>query len=179
MMPNPASSTALVSNAVPYDIDKNVRRHLEFMQRTLDLLTHVVAPVSQTTATTLRDAQDGEKGWTVVEVLCHLRDFDSIFRARVEMMRDQENPTLPAYDHEQLAHDGQYNSQLLTDVLAELRHSRQATIAVFAQLSNEQWSRAGIHPERGHFTMVDAAMQVGMHEVIHLEQITRILFQNE
>jgi hypothetical protein len=149
------------------------------MQQTLDILTHVLAPVSQATATTLRDAHDGDKGWTVVEVLCHLRDFDNIFRARAEMMRDQENPTFPVYDHEKLANEGDYNSHLLTDVLAELTRSRQATIAVFKQLNNEQWARAGIHPERGHFTMVDAAMQVGMHEVIHLEQITRILFQNE
>lgn len=35
--------------------------------------------------------------------------------------------------------------------------------------------RAGIHPKRGHFTMTDAVIQVGHHDCMHLEQITRIL----
>lgn len=178
-MSDPTSRSVVSSNPVGYDIGKNRHRHLQFIQQTLDTLRHVLAPVSQTNATTLRDRSDGDKGWTVVEVLCHLRDFDRVFRSRAEMMRDQEYPTLPAYDHEQMAREGNYNSQQLTTVLAELTRSRQETIALFEQLNDEQWARAGVHPERGHFTMVDAALQVGMHDVIHIEQITRILFQNE
>jgi hypothetical protein len=178
-MTNSAVTAPQFTNPVSYDIGKNRRRHLQFIQQTLDILTHVLASVSQATATTLRDGHDGDKGWTVLEVLCHLRDFDAIFRARAEMMRDQEYPTLPAYDHEALAINRSYNRQQLVHVIDELAHSRRATIAFFEQLNDEQWARAGVHPERGHFTMVDAALQVGLHEVIHIEQITRILYQNE
>ena len=38
-------------------------------------------------------------------------------------------------------------------------------------------ARAAIHPERDSFTMTDAAMQVGLHDLDHLEQITRALAQ--
>lgn len=172
-------SDSTVSQTLRFDVGKLHRRHLQLMQNTLDILTHVVAPVGQETASTLRDRRDGPKGWSVVEVLCHLRDYDNIFRMRGEMMRDQEYPSLPYYDHEVLAVERVYNSQQLGKVMEELTQSRKATIAFFTQLQDAEWDRAGIHPERGHFTMTDAVVQVGTHDAIHIEQITRILFQNE
>jgi len=56
-----------------------------------------------------------------------------------------------------------------------LRASRARFIAFFQSLSGEQWARAGIHPEKGDFTMTDALMQVSSHDLVHLEQIARIL----
>ena len=51
------------------------------------------------------------------------------------------------------------------------------TRAFFADLTSEQWDRAGVHPEYGHFTMTNAVMQVGVHESVHIEQIAKILAQ--
>ena len=67
------------------------------MAMTARTLGHLLAPVSQEQATTLRD---GPEGWTTVEVVCHLRDFDGFFRGRAEMILAEETPNLPAYDHE-------------------------------------------------------------------------------
>ena len=50
-------------------------------------------------------------------------------------------------------------------------------IDTFKALTPEQWERTGIHPERGLFTMTDAALQVVSHDCDHTEQITRILLQ--
>ncbi len=177
--PTVATMHPAASNLVSYDIGKNRRRHLNFMQQTHDTIIHLLAPVSQERATTVRDARDGDKGWTALEVLCHLRDFDNIFRMRAKIMRYQEYPNLPFYDHEKLAQDGNYNGQELSRVMAEFTRSRQYTIAFFEQLSDDLWQRAGVHTERGHFTMVDAALQVGMHDVTHIEQLSRILYHNE
>lgn len=162
-----------------YDLGKNRARLLQFMQQTHDTLRHVLAPVSQVTATTLRDARDGDKGWTVLEVLCHLRDFDNLFRDRAKLISTQQSPMLPRLDHEQLAREGNYNGQDLATVSEEFTHARQQTIRFFAELPDELWPYAGLHPERGHFTMLDAALQIGTHDTIHIEQITRILYHNE
>jgi hypothetical protein len=90
-------------------------------------------------------------------------------------MLDEDYPALPAYDHNAMAIDLNYNGQPLLTVYEALQQSRQQTINFFRELNDDQWARSGIHPERGHFTMTDAVMQVGIHEVNHTEQITRII----
>jgi len=91
------------------------------------------------------------------------------------MMIEQDTPHLPAYDHEAIAVAARYNEQDLHTVLAEFLRSRRETHAFFSGLTDEQRERAGIHPGRGHFTTTDAALQVGHHHTIHLEQIAKIL----
>lgn len=177
MTTQPAPDQALSGN-ITYDIAKNRGRILQFMQQTHDTLRHILFGISQERATTLRDAHDGDKGWTVLEVLCHLCDYDNIFRKRAQLMAAQKYPTLPAPDHIKMVEEGNYNGQELAQVIEEFSHSRRQTIAFFAELSDDHWQRAGLHPERGHFTMLDAALQIGLHDTIHLEQITRILFDN-
>lgn len=144
------------------------------MQQTVKTISHILTTVSQETATTLRD---GPGGWTILEVLCHVRDFDIFFYERAVMMLNQEHPTLPAYDHEQIAIDQRYNEQDLRRALADLLASRARFVALFQGLTTAQWERTGIHPERDHFGLTDAAIQVGHHDVVHIEQITRILIE--
>ena len=152
------------------------KRHIALMKTTCETIGNVLKHVDQQQATTLRDGPDG---WTVLEVLGHLRDFDGFFRGRAVMMLEQENPELPAYDHEALAIENNYNGQRLDTVYAEFVQSRGQTADFFKSLTDEQWQRVGVHPERGHFTMVDAVMQVGLHDANHLEQITRILARGQ
>ena len=153
----------------------NIRqRHTYLMKRNIEVIEHVLANVSQAQATTYRD---GDEGWTTLEVLCHLRDFDEIFLSRARMMLEQDYPQLPAYDHEAMAIEDAYNDQDLAEVLASFQASRRESIAFFRNLSDDEWARSGVHPEKGHFTMTDAVMQVGIHDVTHLEQMTRILFK--
>jgi hypothetical protein len=111
----------------------------------------------------------------VTEVVCHLRDFDGIFLNRARRIVAEVEPALGRYDHERMAVEGRYNAQDLRAVLADLRRSRAEFVAFFQALDTDAWNRAGIHPERGRFTLDDALMQVGLHDALHLEQITRIL----
>ena len=157
------------------DVARTRTNHIRLMCDTLTILEYILTDVSQTTATTRRDPNDGDKGWTVTEVVCHLRDFDGIFLNRARRIVAETEPALGRYDHERMAVEGRYNEQDLGAVLADLRHSRAEFAAFFQGLDAEAWNRAGVHPERGRFTLDDALMQVGLHDALHLEQITRIL----
>jgi len=150
------------------------KRHIRLMRLTCKTLGNVLTHVTQTTATSLRDGPDG---WTTVEVVCHLRDFDGFFLGRAQMMLDGSYPTLPAYDHERLAVECAYNKQDLHHAYAELATSREKFAQFFEGLTEAEWALAGVHPENGHWTMTDALMQVASHDTTHLEQITRILTQ--
>ena len=164
-----------VLSAEPNRIDHKVRRaHIRLMRYNVATLGHIVSQLSQGDATTFRDSGDG---WTVLEVLCHIRDFDGFFRQRVDMMLNQEHPTLPAFDHDQIAIDNDYNSQDLATVMQELSASRAEFVSQFYELDEtpEKWLRSGVHPEAGDWTILDSLIQVGHHDANHIEQITRIL----
>lgn len=150
------------------------QRYLTLMQNTVATLGHILKGVTPQEVTTLRD---GPNGWTTLEVVCHLRDYDEVFYQRAILTLEQDNPILPAYDQDALAVDRAYNQQDLAQVYAELTASRQRLVALFSELTAEQWERVGLHPHYGPFTLATAALHVGWHDAVHLEQITRILTQ--
>ncbi|MCA9913911.1 MAG: DinB family protein [Anaerolineae bacterium] len=138
------------------------------------ILEHLLHDVSPEKANSLRDGVDG---WNTVEILCHLRDFDAIFRERAQRILAEDEPSLVPVDHEALVIENQYATQQLETALAQLRTSRDATLAVFESVAEDAWERVGIHPERGRFSLEDALLQVVTHDADHTEQITRVLAQ--
>lgn len=151
-------------------------RQISAMRLTCEILGHILANVSDADARALRDGPDG---WSVIEVLCHLRDFDEIFHRRALKMLELDQPQLPAYDHEAMAIERDYQSQSVADAYGAFKKSRERFLEFFEELSAGQWTRGGVHPERGSFSMTDALMQVSAHDLDHLEQITRVLSKVE
>ena len=159
-------------SATETSLEEVRKRQIAMMRLSCDTLGHVIAGLSAEQARSLRD---GDDGWSIVEIVCHLRDFDEIFYRRALMMLNEDEPRLPAYDHEAMAIELNYQQDDLDAAYQALRASRQRFIDFFAALGPAQWQRGGTHPERDSFSMTDAAMQVGMHDLDHLEQITRVL----
>ena len=153
-------------------MDQVRERQIAMMGLTCATLGHIVQRISAEQA---RELRDGADGWSIIEIVCHLRDFDDIFYRRAVMMLENDHPQLPAYDHEAMAIDGGYQEENLQEAYAALKASRQRFTQFFESLTAQQWRRTGIHPERLSFNMTDAAMQVGLHDLDHLEQITRVL----
>ena len=58
-------------------------RHISAMRLSIAVLDHILAGVPDEKARRLRDGADG---WSVIEILCHLRDFDEIFYRRAQKM---------------------------------------------------------------------------------------------
>ncbi len=149
-------------------------RHIGTMRLTCRILDNILAEVTEAQA---HDLRDGPDGWSIIEIVCHLRDFDGIFRSRAQMMLREDYPRLPAFDHEAMAVERSYQQEELAAALQKLKESRAVFIAFFESLDVTGWDRSGVHPERDSFTMTDAVIQVGLHDLDHLEQITRVLAQ--
>src|SRR5690242_10035950 len=92
------------------------KRQLVLMSRTIDVLGNILQGVTQEEAATLRDESDG---WTILEALGHLQEFDGYFQARAIMIRDQDNPQLPGYDEAELAQEHEYNARDLRQTFEE------------------------------------------------------------
>ena len=147
-------------------------RQIAAMRLTCKILGHILRDITDERARALRD---GPAGWSVMEIVCHLRDFDEVFHSRAIMMLEQDQPQLPAYDHEAMALARDYQSQSLEEAYGALNASRANFARFFETLTPEQWARGGVHPERDSFSMTDALMQVSAHDLDHLEQLTRVL----
>ena len=161
--------------AQPSKLERKVQRsHLALMQKTFDTVAHVAAETSQEAAMSYRDGGDG---WTTLEVIGHLHDADKIFGARVRAILENEGAPLMAFDHEGLVEKNRYNDRELADLMNDFRASRQALVALFESFGNsaEIYTRAGTHPEYGAWAIMDSLIQVGHHDVTHLEQLTKIL----
>jgi hypothetical protein len=122
-----------------------------------------------------RAARGGDEGWSVVEVLCHLRDAEEEALARMRAMRDQAAPFLAAYDQERWAEERHYAQARLDDALAAFLDLRARHAAELAQLAPEQWKRTGQHEEQGQITISDHTLHIVSHDAIHLAQIARQL----
>lgn len=150
----------------------NPSKALRTMRKTPTILTTLLHGVPQAQAETWRDGADG---WSVLYIICHLRDIETLFMQRVEDMLAQPHPTFAVISNDQLIQQHNYGQQEMRHALAEYQTHRQAFLALLEPLTDEQWQRTGMHPEQGPATVLDIAVNTGLHDVDHLEQIVRCM----
>jgi hypothetical protein len=122
-----------------------------------------------------RSARGGDEDWSIVEVMCHLRDAEERALERTEAMRDTDDPFLPGYDQAQWARERDYASADLRDALAAFGRFRSRHVAALAALSPDAWQRTGRHEEQGQITIEAQALHMAAHDAIHAAQIARQL----
>jgi len=132
------------------------------------LLRHYSPERSATTS-------DGDEDWSVVEVICHLRDSEASSLHRTRSMRDQTYPKLTARDPAKLAIELNYASTLLDSALSAFLKFRADHIQELTSLRAEQWERIGEHPSAGTITIIEMIAHLVAHDSIHLAQIARQL----
>jgi len=120
-------------------------------------------------------AKGGDEGWSVVEVLCHLRDAEECALLRVEQIRDHDNPVIEAYDQDQWARDRHYAEGKLSEAWNGFLHFRARHITALAALAPEAWERSGHHTEVGLITILNHTQHIAAHDAIHAAQIARQL----
>jgi uncharacterized damage-inducible protein DinB len=145
---------------------------IEQLQKNIKIIGRVVRGVTQQDASTYRD--NGE-GWTVLEVMCHLRDFEQLFLDRACMTVEQDTPDLPFPNPNEVAAQGNYMAQNLEAAYAEWVHRRESQLAYFASLKEDAWERTATHPVRGSVSLTDQMMLTVWHDNNHLEQMTKII----
>ena len=67
---------------------------LEGLEQSAQTLAHILADVSA--GRRRKRFRDGADGWSVLEILCHLRDYQAIFAERIRRILEEELPTFTA-----------------------------------------------------------------------------------
>ena len=122
-----------------------------------------------------RNARGGDEGWSVVEVLCHLRDAEERALERTRAMLREDRPHLPAYDQEAWAGERNYQGDEPAGALAAYARFRWDHIAELERGTPGGWAREGLHEEQGAVTVQSHAIHMAAHDAVHAAQIGRQL----
>ncbi len=147
------------------------------LEKSARILDHVLADVTQDVARTIRD---GPEGWSVLEIICHLRDYQAIFVERIARILDEDHPSFVAYDEAArlaMVVDNDYAGQDLRHVFADYRATRRQLVDRLRSLSADQWTRVGSFAPDDPVDIWMVAAHTLLHDGIHTEQIARILRQ--
>jgi len=147
-------------------------RFIRTMKKTPVLLDSLLNGVTQERALA---ARDGDDGWNVVEIVCHLRDFEEVFFLRARRIVEEDRPVLEPFDHERMAIERRYSQEDLSAAYDAYVQQREAFLEWLKARDEADWQRVGVHPEAGEYTLLEQAMQAPLHDVDHLEQIARVL----
>ena len=147
--------------------------HIQQLEHAIPIYTHVLGAISPTTASTVRDGGDG---WTILQIMGHLRDFERIFIERAMLTLNADNPPLPFPDPDQMAASKNDNATTLQDVLGAWSAARLTLIDFYKAIDDEAtWERPAAHPTRGAFTLHDQLFLTVWHDSNHLKQIANML----
>ena len=115
------------------------------------------------------------KNWAK-EIVCHLRDTEEVFAARVEQVRVMDvDPRWGDSNADRMAEERQYQKNDVEEALGAFRRRRAETLELFAGLARAVWEKGGIHPVRGRFTIDQVLSIMAWHDDNHLDQLARAL----
>ena len=138
-----------------------------YMRQVPDLIDGVIEGLSDDEVRRRPSPDD----WSVLEVCCHLRDDAEIEGVRVRRLVEEDEPTLVPYDQEALARERDYQGDDIRRVRTALRAFWGGLAYQLEGLTDEQWERAGTHPEQGRLTVRSRAEGALEHGQAHIEQL--------
>src|SRR5262245_11510729 len=147
-------------------------QRLQRLSRTADQLAAAIAGQNEA----LLARRPDEKNWAAKEVVCHLRDTEEAFGARIEQILAMAvDPTLVVTDAARLADERQYLRNDAVEALAAFRRRRAEALKRFGTLTPAQWDKGGLHPALGRITIDGVLSVIAWHDDNHLEQLSRAL----
>ncbi|RPI11479.1 MAG: DinB family protein [Zetaproteobacteria bacterium] len=109
--------------------------------------------------------------WSMLEILCHLRDVEFLFVERYGKIANHDRPTLRMIDQNDLAVRLRYNADDPAAALREFQTLRGETVALLSALAQQSWERVGLHPKRGEFGIAAHAVMHVAHDANHVDRL--------
>jgi uncharacterized damage-inducible protein DinB len=115
------------------------------------------------------DARPADGSWTLRQIAVHLLESDLAATHRMRRIAAEATPPLIiAYDESALAANLSYDQDDLALVLDLFELNRRFTAAWLARVPESQFSRHGIHNQRGRVTLAEMVVMYVEHVDHHL-----------
>jgi hypothetical protein len=148
-----------------------LEEQLARMDRTADDFAAALAGVPEAAVSKRPD----DRSWCALEVVCHMRDTEEAFLARLQTMVDVDEPPIYPSDPDRWAQERQYLRNDVRAALAAFLARRVETASFLRGLPPTQLGRGGVHPTRGRMTIGEIVGVMAWHDDNHLDQLKRAL----
>ena len=149
----------------------SIEEQLARLERTADDFAKAIVGVAEADVSRRPD----EKNWSAKEVVCHIRDIEESFLARLQAVMAMDEPRFLPVEPDRWAADRQYLRNNAGEALRAFRARREESLALLRGLKPDQWERGGIHATRGRMTVKDFVALMAWHDDNHLDQLKRAL----
>lgn len=154
------------------DLLTEIAVQLDASGRAIDALVSGVAP-------TMARREPAPGRWSIHQVLGHLADEErNDFRMRIDFMLNRPGEAWPAIDPERSVREGNFNEKTLDALRTDFLLERQKSLAWLSGQHGATWSASYHHPKMGDFTAASMLCAWAAHDLLHLRQIERILFEH-
>jgi uncharacterized damage-inducible protein DinB len=109
--------------------------------------------------------------WSVLEVVCHLSDFELVYADRMKRILAEERPTMFSGDPDQFAAALAYDQRDLEEELQVITAVRQQIVRLLRTLDASAFEREGIHTADGPLTLATLLKRIAGHIPHHAEFI--------
>ena len=113
--------------------------------------------------------------WSVGQVLRHLVDTEWVYGYRYRKAVGESGSVIIGYDQDRWADGHRYADADPAETLEEVAVLRALNLRWLDRLNDEQLDRFGEHDERGRESVRHMVRLIGAHDLLHRNQITRIL----
>ena len=104
--------------------------------------------------------------WSALEYACHVRDTCDVFRARIDLVVEQDNPTFPNWDQDATAIESRYDQQEPQTVATELRRALDELLDQLDAIPNDAWERPALRSNGSRFTLA-SLLRYLVHDPVH------------
>ena len=122
-----------------------------------------------------RPADDG--GWTIRNVVSHLRDAQGVLDFRIDLFLKEKNPVLEMKQVWTWAKDESERPPSTREIFETYLSTRREVIAKLETIPLADWWRTGRHEEFGIVSIKQQVSYFAAHELTHLPQIERLTRQ--
>jgi uncharacterized damage-inducible protein DinB len=106
--------------------------------------------------------------WSVMEVVCHLADFEPVYADRMKRVITHDKPLLMGADENLYAAKLAYQERDLEEELRTVESVRGSMGRILRTLPADAFQRTGVHSERGLKTLEELLTLIGNHIPHHL-----------
>lgn len=147
-----------------------IYEHLALLEATPRRIAHCTAMLDDSVLA----EPSGERVWSPLQILAHLRACDDLWSFSIYMMLSQDNPVLPDLDVRRWAKATKYESLSFHTSFLVFELKRMELLRVLRNLPEEEWKRSALIDGRTH-TVFSQARRMGKHETEHCSQIEMIV----